>query len=148
MAFVKSVSDWNSDLSEKSMFSLVLATTGIQQDVGIFFLQIQASKGWESKWVCSLLTQMGTTYPVVTWGALVEVSREGKADGEALSYQQTSVLGQYICVINSLHSNLAEQPYTSTSLFQDICKVKQQRPNDMTCSWSSSWSIVLLWCLF
>lgn len=53
---------------------------------------------------------------MVTWGALVEVSREGKADGEAVSYQQTAILEQYRCVINSLHSNLAEQPYTNTSV--------------------------------
>lgn len=59
LVLVKSVSDWNSDLFERSVFSLVLATTGIQQDVQILCLQIEASRDWESKWVYSLLTQIG-----------------------------------------------------------------------------------------
>lgn len=49
LVLVKSVSDWNSDLFEKSVFSLVLATTGIQQHVQILCLQIEASRDWESK---------------------------------------------------------------------------------------------------
>lgn len=53
---------------------------------------------------------------MVTRGALVEVSREGKADGEAVSSQQNAAWVQYRCVVSSLHSNLAEQPCTNPSV--------------------------------
>lgn len=55
----QSVLDWNSDSFEKSMFSLMLAITVIQQHVEIPDLQTQASRGRESKWAYAFLIQVG-----------------------------------------------------------------------------------------
>lgn len=45
MMLVKSVSNWSSELFEKSVFSLMLATTGIQKHEEILCLQNQTSSG-------------------------------------------------------------------------------------------------------
>lgn len=45
LVLVKFVSNWSSELFEKSVFSLVLATTGIQQHEEILCLQNETSRG-------------------------------------------------------------------------------------------------------
>ena len=109
----------------------MLATTVIQQHVEILYLHIQASRGRESKWAYTLLTQMGDNIlgmPGVWPGEHCKRSgRKTKLIEKLWASSETAVLEDYGASINSSAlqlyfqnhlsiSNLTEKSYTSTSV--------------------------------